>query len=600
MPANTSISLVNNDFDSHKASLIAYLSSQDKFKSYDFTGASLNVLLDILSHNTFQNTFFLNMAISEAFLDSAQLKNSVLSHAKELNYTPRSSRSAKARVKVNFRATGESQPYIIQKGESFSTMVKNKSYIFSIPESIIVSSINNDFEFETDIYEGFYLKDSFIYLNTSDIQRFRLTNTNVDTESITVVVYEDNSIFGKVFKQTNTLLDLNEFSDVYFLQATENGYYEILFGDGILGAKPKVYSTIVVDYRLSNADGSNGARNFVINFDPTGVSGELESSPIVTLINPATNGAPEEDINSVKFYAPRHFQVQDRAIVPSDYELLLKQEYPEINAISAFGGEELIPPTYGKIYISVDISNVTGFPDSKKKEYYNFIKRKCSSSITPVFLTPEYTYLSVQSFVRYNINLSTNSSERIRTLVTNTITEYNKEHLNDFNTILRFSKFGTAIDDTDISIISNNTSLKIYKKIQPKLNEKQNISINFGIPLSNELADLSPKHLKTEIRTVSSTYFTYSGETCTLEDDGLGNIRVMKVDGAYLNKISDIGKIDYNTGTISLNNFNINAYQGNYLKLYVVPADSDIAVAKNNIFTLEPDEIMIEVMAVRE
>ena len=240
MAANSIIELINLDPDLNKQSLINYLRSQSRFKGFDFSGDDISVILDLLGINYFRNAFLLNMAISEGFIDSAQLPNSIKSHAKELNYTPRSMTSAVANVTVNFTATGESQPYIIPKGASFSASVKNQNFSFSIAEPIIVSSPNNQFSFTTNIYEGIYVKDSYFFdTTTGQPLMFQISNANVDTTSIVVNVFGNNNTIGQNYNLATSLLDLTSSSFVYFLQcAAANGNFEILFGDGIIGHQP--------------------------------------------------------------------------------------------------------------------------------------------------------------------------------------------------------------------------------------------------------------------------------------------------------------------------------------------------------------------------
>jgi len=252
------------------------------------------------------------MAVSEAFLDSSQMEASVLSHAKELNYIPRSARSSRAKIVVNFQASGDNQPYTVEKGTSFTSIIKNESFIFTIPEALSVSSTNTTFSFETYVYEGVYLKDSYIVDTSIDTQRFILTNKNVDTDSLVVTVYEDGSDIGENYTMSSTLLDLNSTSKVYFLQASDLGNYEIIFGDDIIGKKPKNGARVVLDYRISNGSRADGSKEFSINFDPT--NGELLETPEIEVVENSIGGFERESLDSIKYYAPRHFQVQERAI----------------------------------------------------------------------------------------------------------------------------------------------------------------------------------------------------------------------------------------------------------------------------------------------
>jgi len=595
--ANSSINLVGLDFDVIKNDFKSYLKSQDQFKDYDFDGSNMSVLLDILAYNTYKNAFYLNMAVSEAFLDSSQLEASVLSHAKELNYLPRSARSSRCKVRVDFQASGDTQPYIIEKGSSFTGIIKNESFIFTVPETLTVASTNTTFSYETYLYEGIFLKDSYIVDTNIENQRFVITNKNVDTNSLVVTVYEDGSDIGENYFQSTTLLGLNSNSKVYFLQASDLGNYEIIFGDNIIGKSPKNNSRITLDYRVSNGERADGVKELSINFDPT--NGDILETPEVTVTENALGGMQRESLDSVKYYAPRHFQVQERAITTSDYEIILKTQFPEINTLSVYGGEEVDPPRYGKVFIAVDVSNVEGIPENRKNEYYSFIKARSPLSIDPIIVEPIFTYLSVDSKVRYNINISKSTPDRLKTLVTQAILDYNQLYLDDFNATLRNSKLNYTIDSADSSIVSNITDVLIYKKVIPNLGTPQNIDILFNVALTNDLPELTDSHPSSDRHTISSSLFNYNGIDVSIEDNGEGVLRLVQPIGDMHKKIRDVGTVNYDTGLIKLINFTVNSYQGNEIKIYARPRDSDVSVNKNTILTIEPTEIKVKIEAVR-
>lgn len=611
--SNSSISLVNLDFATLKRSLRDYLIAQDQFKDYNFDSSSMNVLLDLLSYNTYKNSFYLNMIASEGFLDSAQLKESVFSHAKELNYLPRSTKSAVANVTISFTATGVSQPYVIRKGETFSTVVKQNSYVFTVASDQILTSPNNNFSATFDIYEGRYVADSYVV--DADNRSYQIMNENVDTNSLTVLVYENNSIAPKVFRQEKTLLGLNENSEVYFLQTSYNGKYEVVFGDGVIGKKPVLGSTIVLDYRISVGTEANGARNFSVNFDPTN-SAELTSSVAVLVNNysPTTesalavNGADLESIESIRYYAPRHFQTQERAVTANDYETLLKTQFPEISAISVYGGEEVNPPRYGRVFVAIDIQNVNGLPDSKKQEYYSFLKSRVPLSIDPIFIEPEFTYVQINSKIKYNINNTTRTIQNLKTSTILAIDEFAQTYLNDFKSTLRYSKLTTTIDDVDPSIVSNQTDLFVYKKVIPVIGRPQNIDINFNLPLRKTyylldrvVKDRSITQGEIEVaHTVRSSTVSFNGEKCEIEDNGAGQLRLVKVTDDEHAIIRTVGTVDYDTGKIQLTNFLIDSFDGSALKIYVTPAEKDVIITKNEILFVESDEINLDIEAIRE
>ncbi len=596
MANNSSLNLVDLDYDLTLNSLKTFMQGQAQFRDYDFEGSSLNVLLSVLAYNTQKNIFFLNMNVAESFIDSAQLRDSILSHAKALNYTPRSSRSAKANITVTFEATQESQPYIIPKGSSFSTLIKANSFIFSISETLILSSANTTYSFTTDVYEGIYLKDTYVFVGDTENQRFRISNPTVDTDSLTVQVYEDQSVVGTTYVLAHSLLDLNGNSKVYFLQASERGFYEVVFGNGVIGKKPKNNSTVILNYRVSSAGVSNGAKTFALNFDPTGGTQELTNTPIIICNEVASGGTPPESNESIRYIAPRHFQVQERAVIETDAEVLLKEEFPEINAVAVFGGDKVDPPRFGKIFVSVDLTNVDGLPDSKKTEYTNFLRRRCNLAIKPILIEPEFTYIDISGIVRYNVSVSDLSPDNINSLVVQAINTYNDTFLNNFNVTLRYSTLVDTINDTDPSIVSNISTVKLYKKIQPTLLSHNNLVVNFATKLKDSFSLAGVGRYSTnDETTISSSVFRYNNQSVILNDDGNGTVRIVKSDQGFFTKVADIGTIDYETGKINLVNFFINDYDGQSLLIYALPYDLDITAAQNTILGIESERINLDI-----
>lgn len=600
--SNSSIDLTSLDFDSIKLSLKEHLKTNPIFKDYDFEGTNLGILLDLLAVNTYKNAYYLNMAISERFIDSAQVRESLLSHVKELNYTPRSVRSSRAKLNVVFEATGESAPYIIPKGSSFTSMVKNKSFVFTIPESIICSSTNSTFTFTTDVYEGIYVKDTYIFDIDMEIPKFKITNKNVDTTSLTVVVNEDGSVVGENYYLSQSMLGLNEKSPVFFLQTAIDGGYEIVFGDDIIGKKPKHNSLITLDYRIAQGSVANGCREFSIDFNPTGTPSELSGSgfPGIATLELSQNGAEEESIESIRYYAPRHFQLQERAVVASDYEIALKTQFPEINSVSVYGGEEISPPQYGKVFIAVDLRGIIGLPDSKKSEYYSFIKSRNSISIIPEFVNPKYMFIAIDTDVKYNINITKASKERIKNIVTSTINDYNDNYLNKFNATFRLSNVMKLIDESEISIISNSTKFKIYTKLIPNIDLPQNLTIDFNLKLKNDIPRHNNIQYSRDLVTFYSSIFKYNGEKCILADNGDGVVSVLKYGETEYVKIIEVGSINYDTGQVKLNNFKIESFEDNYMTFYAYPAESDISSNKDTILLIEPAAINVDVIQMRE
>lgn len=600
MASNNSFDLVSLDFSLLKASFRSFLQNNPIFKDYNYEGSAMNVLLDVLTYNTFKNAFFLNMTFAEGFMDTAQLRESIVSHAKDLNYVPRSARSPEAVINVSFTATGESQPYIIPKGSTFSTLIKNQSFTYTVPETLIVSSVNSTFTFQTSIYEGPYFKDAYIFKTPGNdsIPRFQLSNPNVDTSSMTVTVFEDGAQVGTNFILSPTLLDINEFSKVYFLQAAENGYYEVLFGDSNLGYKPKENSLIEIDYRVTRGDASNGARVFFPNFVMTGTVNEITSGPTIDTFQAAINGAGPESVESIRYTAPRHFQAQERCIVPADYETLLQENFPEIGAVAAYGGEDAKPiPMYGRVFVAIDIKNTTGIPDSRRTVYTNFLRAR--SPMIPIIIEPNFTFVAIDTIVRYNQNVTVNTPTVTNTLVRNAIAAYDIDNLHKFGIQFRYSPFCSMIDDTDPSILSNITKVNIYKKISPIFGDILDLVLTFGIPLQASFGSVPDTHDTTEFTAINSDPFIFQGSQCQLQDDGLGTIHVVsRIGDSFFVVLDQAGTVDYEQGIVTLRNFSIDSYSGTSINVFATPADPDILFPRDTIAEIEAGQTKVTVQAI--
>lgn len=596
MAANTSINLVNLDFTSLKESFKTYLKTQNIFKDYDFEGSNINVLLDVLSYNTYMNTFYLNMIGNEMFLDSAQLRESVISRAKELNYTPRSFKSARATVTLTIQTDGSVASVIMPKGTTFNTRIGSNTFTFSTDENKVISGANSTFiSNEIVIYEGQYVNDTFTVNNSDTSQRFVLSNPTIDTDSLTVTVIEDNGAEILSYLRATSLFDKQANSQIFFVQGAENDKYEVLFGDGVLGRKPKDNSVVVCEYRISKGELPNGAFKFASDGAISGFS-----NVAVSTVSAAAQGAIHESIESVKFNAPRYFTTQERAITAEDYRNLLLLNFPEINAISVYGGEEATPPIYGKVFIAVDLKNVDGIPDIRKQQYYNFIKPRASLSIDPVFIDPDFMYVSIDSTVRYNLNTTALNSESIKELIVSSIRSFNSTYLDNFNSTLRYSNFVKTIDTADRSILSNDTSIRPIRILLPEIGIEKTYDINFAQELENNYADLQKKHPSNFFSTIESTNFVVQNKLVSLEDDGKGVIRTVTLDGTTHVVVNEVGTVDYKTGKIQLKNLNITQYFANGIKIYARTKRKDISSLLQTILTIKDEDVIINIVSERE
>lgn len=595
MAANSSIILSNLDFDTLKNTFKAYLKSQDRFNDYDFEGSNMSVLLDILSYNTYHNAFYLNMIGNEMFLDSAQLRDSVVSHAKELNYTPRSFKSAQANVTI--LATSDDvadftkRSIVIPKGTTFTSSLLNRNYSFSVAENIVIdrddAPNNSSVSFTGEnitLYEGYYLTDTYTYTYTS-APRMLISNRNVDISSITITVIEDGGATSLVYNRAASLFDLDSTSQVFFVQGAENDGYEVIFGDGVTGRRPKNNSVVIIEYRISNGELPNGCYEFKSDTALGGLT-----NIVITTNEPAAGGSVSESIESIKFNAPRHFTTQERAITTEDYETLLRLNFPEVNAVTAYGGEDLNPPQFGKVFVAVDLTDVDGLPDIKKTQYYNFLKPRSPVSIDPVFVNPDYTYLGVKSKVKYNVNVTRLTEADIRTIVTSAILKYSQTDLNNFNRTFRYSKLVRSIDNAQASIISNETDISIIKVINPDLGVFRTFDVNYNIALGIKFSNDASY-------SVESSIVIYNGQRALIKDDGQGNLNIVSYSGGQV--LSSVGTINYDTGLLQFSNLKLDNYLGSGIKLYALPREKDISTINNVILNIIENDISLVVEPIR-
>ena len=589
--ANESINLVNLDFNTLKTSLKEHLSGQAAFQDYDFDGSNMTVLLDLLSYNTYINSFYLNMVASEMFLDSAQLRDSVISHAKTLNYTPRSFRSATARINIAVTpsAASNTTTVTIPRGTSFTSKVGSNTYTFTLPDNyVITGSTNGVFTAaNVEIKEGVLLTDTFIYNAQSTDQRFILSNPTIDTTSLRVYVTENNGSNVLTYVQSNSYLNIDSTSQVFFLQSAEKDLYELVFGNGVQGREPSHGAAVSAVYGVGNGELPNGCALFSSDDEIDG-----HTNVAITTISTAIGGLVHENTQTIRKNAPRYFQTQERAVNASDYKTLLQLAYPEINAIHVYGGEEEDPPRYGKVVISLDIGDSDGVSESNKLIYQKFLKERCPLTIDPVFIDPEYLNLEVNSAVTYNTNLITVSQNDLISIVKAKIRVFNEQNLNDFNITFRYSKLVESIDGVNTSIISNNTEVIAYKALNPSLNNPTPFTVRFN----NKLKTLNSTNA------ITSTYFTYNGGLCKLEDDGNGVIRIVSIEtqGGEPVTVINVGTVDYDTGIVFINGLNISSYEGPYIKMRAVTDLYDIDALLNNIIRIKDEDISVTANGIRQ
>lgn len=593
MGSPSTLNLTSLDFDTIKQSLKDYLKNQSNFRDYDWDGSNLAVFLELLAYNSYINAFYANMLASELFLDSAQLKDSVISHSKELNYLPRSFRSAKATVDIVFPSNAASIQIVA--GTSFSSRVGSNSFSFTVPENIVVTNPNGANTItaaNVEIFEGSYVTDQYVVDYSLPIQRFVLSNPTIDIDSIVLAVVEDSGANTITYDKADSLYGLNSESLVFFIQACEGEKYEILFGDNVIGRRPKNGATVVVDYRACSGQLPNGASAFIADGPIDGIS-----DVTVSTIQSASGGDVSERIESIRVTAPRYFQTQERAVTPADYETLLQHHFPEITAISVYGGEDLSPPEYGKVFISIDLVNTDTVPTFKEQEYTQFLKTRAPISITPVFIDPDFLFIDVTANVTYSFTKTTFSPTDMETLVVGSIQQYNLDNLEVFKAKIRPSKLLDAIDDAHVTILSSSLEIRLSKREEILSGVAQDLIVNFGMPLTRKFAKLDPTHDIGLGKVLSSSNFIHQGTNCEIEDNGDGIVRIVARGASQYVTNQNIGTIDYDSGEVRITGFLADFVNNNLLKLFALPRDNDILVTKNTIAKIETDDIHVSVTA---
>jgi hypothetical protein len=583
--ANSTLNVTSLDFDTLKANFITFLKSQDVYKDYNFEGSNMNVLLDVMSYNSYLNSFYLNMVSSEMFLDSAQKLDSVVSHAKELNYLPRSSRSAKTVVSFTIETADRfamrtvENPFIIPKGATFSGYNSNGNFTFVTDQEHSVLSSNSIYNITNlEVYEGTYVQDSYVVDSTVENQRFVLSNPNIDIESLQIIVNENNT--NTIYSYVENLYNLSSNSNVYFLQPTFNQKYEFLFGDGNLGYKPLNGSFIIADYRITNASKGNGVSSFILNTDLGAYNGGQGTPTDIIPLSVSAGGADQEGIESIRFNAPRHYQTQSRCITTKDYIVAILQEFPDIEYVNVYGGGVTNTAVeYGTVYISPSTYSGSTITNNRKIDIQNYINGLSPIGIKTKVIDPDYLYVMLSSVIHVNFRNTSSTPSLIISKSTSAIKNYNDKNLKNFNTAFRLSKLEQSINDSDIGILSNESSTKVYKLFSPKLYIGYSIYCNLFNPITKG--------------SISSSVFTVKGSNYIITDyiDGVdipnGLIYISEQNADLKNsKYFQIGTVDYLTGTIVVNE-QIYTDIGAGLKIYATPSAKDIYCIDNTIIEID-------------
>ena len=577
------------DFENIKGSLKRFLSNQNEFKDYDFEGSSMAILLDLLAYNTHYLAYNANFVANEMFMDTAQLRSSVASLAKLVGYTPNSARAPIADLKLVIN-DGTGATIIIPAGTKFSTQVDGLTYTFVSIADKTVQPVDGIYTAQSlEVYEGTYVSYNYTF-DSSDIdQRFLIPSDRADSTTIKVAVQNSASdTTSSTYTKATSITELDGTSKVFFLQEAEDGQFEIYFGDGVIGKALDDGNIISISYVVTNKTEANGATSFSLSGSISGFN-----DVTITVNSSAQGGGEPETLQSIKTQAGNFYSAQDRAVTTEDYKVKVKQLYANTQSVSAWGGEDAETPFYGRVYISILPTSGSNLTDSTKDRIVKDLKKYSVASVTPVIIDPETTDIILTTTVKFDQKATTKVADTIKSNVITTITNYNANTLQAFDTMFRHSKLTGLIDDTDTSILSNITTVQLRKSFTPTIGSSTKYSINFA----NALYNPHSGHNTSSGGILSSSGFKVDGDTTNvwfLDDDGNGNVRRYRMDGSvrsYAN--STQGSINYTTGLVEVNSLNVSNIENirgaasTVIEVTVKPNSNDIVPIRNQVLDID-------------
>ena len=574
MAANSAIRVTDLNFNTIKANLKTFLRGKPEFTDYDFEGSGLSQVIDLLAYNTYYNAVYTNMVGNEMYLDSAQIRNNVVARAKMLGYIPTSARSASATLNVTITPSSNLNSVTINSNTLFTSTLDGIQYKFTTPDTYVLTRESGYSSNTVTIKEGEPITQKFTVDTSSGTQRFILDNDGADTTSIKIRIQTSSANTSKrTFTEATNIVDVQANSQVYFLQENEDGKYELLFGDGILGKALDNGNIVISDYRVTNGSVVNGANNFVA---PSALGGQ--ASFTVSVANSAFGGANAESIPSIKFNAPKSFQRQNRAVISNDYKRTILAEAPDIQAVSVWGGEENDPPIYGKVYIAAKPTSGNLLSDQRKAELVTLLTTKNVVTISPTFVDATFLYVVPTIKVRYNVAATSLLASAISDKVATSVLNFETANLSLFDRRFRESDFMASVTGSDTSIFGANITYRMMKRFTPN----QNITTSYSIAFNNGIHNPHAGHLGA----VSSTSFTFQNQTCFLDDDGNGVLRIYYLDSqnnkTYLN--TSAGTVNYSSGLVTIKSVIITS--SSTIEVSCKPAINDIRPARNMILLI--------------
>ncbi len=576
----------NLDFDQIKAQIKSYLRANSDFKDFDFDGSNFSVLIDTLAYNTYITAFNSNMVVNESFLDSATLRENVVSLARNIGYVPRSRSAAKAQISFTVNTTSNTSTLTLAAGLVCIGASESSTITFSIPSSITSTVVNGVATFNNiDVYQGTFLRKQFLVDGSLD-QRFLLDNSFIDSSTIVVNVTGPNeTTLGREYSVASNILNIDSTSETYLIQEVQDEKYELLFGDGYFGKKLENGSTITATYIITDGKSGNGSANFsyvgrVLDSDNNPVV--PTNSISITTNQSAANGGDIESIDSIKYFAPRIYASQYRAVTARDYEAIIQSIYPNTESVAVVGGEELDPPEFGQVLISIKPKNGDYVSDFDKQNIQSKLKNYSLSGINQKIIDLKVLYVEIDSAVYYNSSQVSNVNE-VKSNVVSVLNTFSTSNINKFGGRFKYSKLGQIIDGSDSSITSNITRVIIRRNMKCLLNRSAQYELCYGNAFKKNAGGFN----------IKSTGFTLANQTGTLYftdvPDATGNMGVLSVvkesseSNEYTVVVKSAGTIDYEKGEIIVNTLNITSTikPNDIIEIQAFPDSNDVIGLKD-------------------
>ena len=582
------------DFQEISENLKTYLKGQDTFKDYDFEGSNINVLVDLLAYASHIGAVNTNIAASEMFLDSAQIRKNVVSRAKDLGFVPASEKASSAIVNIkasNIRNADQTTPtendMILPRGHNFTTVYDGVSYNFVCSDSVTPTRDNLDFTYSNvNLLQGQYVTDSYIFDSQIKNSKFVLSNARVDKSSLEVSVNSNGSV--SKFTLSTDVSTITSSTKVFYTQENEEGFIEIYFGDGVLGQGLLDGDQISVTYIVVDDIHADNAKSFTM---ANAINGFTNVS--ITTTSPATGGAERESVDSIKFKATKFYTSQNRLVTLNDYKAKVSEYYPNADAVAVWGGEDNDPPEYGKVFISLKPQNSDYLSEIEKSSVQSQLNQLNMLTVRPVIVDAEIVKILVTTTFKYNENETTLSKGELEALVKSAIISFDNTNLNNFDSIFRHSNLVKTIDDANTAIISNITNIRLRKKKNITLNKSEGLVIEFG----NGFFHPHDGHNKDSGGILSTTGFKVDGDTVNtyfFDDDGSGNVRRYSLSGTT-RVIADqsAGTIDYTSGKVSINaiKFTSTVNSDTSIDYTVIPSSDDVVAIRGSLIDISIDDI---------